>query len=207
LPSQTSNANKVLVTDGTNASWQYAGLGSGSLGTNNVILGRGKPGTITTANDNLVIGAYTTGSALSTGTGNTFGRKQHSKHFEWRLQCDCSETICMFLSGAAQGIAALGTGSSIFASYQIAIGQSVNAQGTGAVCVGYATGNGTSDICIGYQAQANAANTVVVGKNSNAGTGAATTILGSSSGKSTLTGVNNTVIETLLLIAHPYDRF
>ena len=34
-PSQTGNANKVLATDGSASSWQYAGLGSGGFGTGN----------------------------------------------------------------------------------------------------------------------------------------------------------------------------
>jgi len=57
LPSQTSNADKVLVTDGSALSWQFAGLGAGSLGTGNVILGRAKPAGITTSTDSVIIGS------------------------------------------------------------------------------------------------------------------------------------------------------
>lgn len=64
LPSQTSNANKVLVTDGTNASWQFAGLGAGSLPSNTIILGRDLPSGMT-ATSGILIG---TGSNLGTGT-------------------------------------------------------------------------------------------------------------------------------------------
>lgn len=67
LPSQTGNLDKVLVTDGTNASWQFAGLGAGSFGTNNVIVGRSKPSSITTANNSILIGSGS-GNALSTSS-------------------------------------------------------------------------------------------------------------------------------------------
>lgn len=95
LPSQTSNADKVLVTDGTNASWQYAGLGAGGFGTNNLILGRPKPTSFTTANANTIINTSSTntmtsassnvligtsaGNALSTGTDNTIIGKEAAK--------------------------------------------------------------------------------------------------------------------------------
>ena len=193
LPSQTSNADKVLVTDGTSASWKYAGLGSGAFGTNNVILGRGKPGTITTANDNVIIGAYTTGSALSTGSYNTLIGNNIQNTSTGGGNAIVGNNISVS-NGNIGLVAALGTGSVISASFQVAIGASINAEGLGAVCIGYTAGGGPSDVAIGYQASSNAANNVVVGKNSNAGSGGSTTILGSSSGKSTLSGANNTVV-------------
>jgi hypothetical protein len=94
LPAQGNNANKFLKTDGSNTSWatagvdtsgasdqqvlaydsgtglttwQYAGLGDGNLGTNNVILGRGKP-TNLTGTYNIIIGTNA-GSSL-TGSNN-----------------------------------------------------------------------------------------------------------------------------------------
>ena len=66
LPSQTGNADKVLATDGTSTSWQYAGLGSGSFGTNIVIVGRDKPSTFTSASNLILIGSGT-GSSISSG--------------------------------------------------------------------------------------------------------------------------------------------
>jgi len=69
LPSQTSNADKVLVTDGTSASWQFAGLGSGSFGTNNSILSRNKPTNLTGTN-NLLAGVGVSPN-ISSGTRNT----------------------------------------------------------------------------------------------------------------------------------------
>jgi hypothetical protein len=92
LPSQGSNTNKFLKTDGSNTSWatagvstvagdvykvlasdgttttwQYAGLGDGNLGTNNIFLGRGYNNTgFTPGTDNVIIG-------LGTGPGNSNG--------------------------------------------------------------------------------------------------------------------------------------
>lgn len=45
--------------------WQYAGLGDGSLGTNNIILGRAKPTSFTTANNNIIISTATTNTMTS----------------------------------------------------------------------------------------------------------------------------------------------
>lgn len=66
--SVAGDVDKVLAVDAAGArSWQYAGLGAGSLGTNNVIVGRSKPSSITTANNSILIGSGS-GNALSTST-------------------------------------------------------------------------------------------------------------------------------------------
>ena len=70
VPSQASQANKVLATDGTTTSWQYAGLGSGSFGNDNLFLGAPPPG-ITSATGNTLIGATYPVRALTSGPGNT----------------------------------------------------------------------------------------------------------------------------------------
>jgi len=70
LPSQTGNLNKVLVTDGTNASWQYAGLGAGSLGTDNIVVGKAKPTSLSTGVRNTVVGTGTTFDTVSTASDN-----------------------------------------------------------------------------------------------------------------------------------------
>jgi hypothetical protein len=76
LPSQTSNADKVLATDGTSASWQFAGLGSGSFGTNNVIVGRAKP-TLLAGTANTIVGSGSA-TALTTGSNNVILGKDSS---------------------------------------------------------------------------------------------------------------------------------
>ena len=61
---------QVLAYDsGTGlTTWQYAGLGDGNLGTNNVILGRAKP-TSLSGTANLIAGSGS-GDALTTGSTN-----------------------------------------------------------------------------------------------------------------------------------------
>lgn len=62
--------DKVLVSDGTTVSYQYAGLGAGSLGTGNVVLGSAKPSGLT-ATSNILIGSLGGWYALgSTGSDN-----------------------------------------------------------------------------------------------------------------------------------------
>lgn len=68
LPSQSTNGDKVLATDGTSASWQFAGLGAGSLGTNNVILGRAMPAGLTGTGVTLI---GTTANTTSTSVVNS----------------------------------------------------------------------------------------------------------------------------------------
>lgn len=60
--------DKVLVSDGTTVSYQYAGLGGGSLGTNNIVLGRAKPASL--AGTNNFIAGTSAGNALSSGIKN-----------------------------------------------------------------------------------------------------------------------------------------
>lgn len=62
-------ADKVLASDGTTSTWQYAGLGGGSLGTDNIILGRGKPSGLT-GTQNIIVGPSTAGNGITSGYGN-----------------------------------------------------------------------------------------------------------------------------------------
>lgn len=66
----SADAGKVLATDGTDASWRYAGLGDGNFLTDNVILGRSKPSGLSNV-ANIVIGTSPTGNALGNSAGNT----------------------------------------------------------------------------------------------------------------------------------------
>lgn len=69
IAGQSGNADKMLATNGTTVSFQYAGLGSGGFGTNNVILGRSKPSFTSAANVTLV--GATSGNAITSGTQHT----------------------------------------------------------------------------------------------------------------------------------------
>ena len=213
LPSQTGNADKMLVTDGTSASWVYPGLGAATdFPTTSVILGRGKPSSITgsggqntvliggtvgnaitTATDNVIIGAYTTGAALTTGTQNTLVGNNIQNLSTGNYNVAVGNNMYM-ASGGRTGTVQLGVGGSCFADYQVCIGQSYNVQGSGCVGIGYTAGNGTGDVYVGYAAQGNAANNIAIGNTTNAGSGGSATIVGSGSGKSTSSGANNTVV-------------
>lgn len=63
--------DKVLSSDGTTSTWQYAGLGGGSLGSGNVVLGTAKPTSIGT--NNVVIGDAA-GSTLATSNNIIIGQ-------------------------------------------------------------------------------------------------------------------------------------
>jgi hypothetical protein len=69
LPSQTSNSEKVLATDGSTAYWAIEGVKTG-YPTDTVIVGRIKPASITGINNTLV--GVGTGNALTTGTNSVF---------------------------------------------------------------------------------------------------------------------------------------
>jgi hypothetical protein len=71
LPAQTGNANKVLRTDGTTATWQTVS-GTGTVTTASVVTANGISGTVATATTTpaitLSLGAITPASVAATGT-------------------------------------------------------------------------------------------------------------------------------------------
>jgi hypothetical protein len=195
LPSQTSNADKVLTTDGTNLSWQFAGLGANDFGTGNVVLGRGSIsgigtncvviGTDATSgsgyNNAVVIGkgAYAYNDAISIG---------YNAHAQDQGGGYCTNIAIGSGSTATQNAAiAIGYQATAYQS-SIALGRgaSVSALGGGISIGSYATssssGNNISGIAIGYYAAA--------------GSGQKTTIIGHASGNSSASGASNTVVGT-----------
>lgn len=170
LPSQTGNNNKVLVTDGSSASWQYAGLGAGSLGTGNIVLGRSNPGFTGTYNCligdavgttagsgayNTVVGSYNAGSSLNNGSYNVImgaaaGNAQNS---------NSSVLIGYFanINSASDSSVVIGTNAALNSNLTnaVTIGTGSNS-GTNGVALGYGAGgavsSGTKNILIGYTA-------------------------------------------------------
>lgn len=78
LPSAQASADMILANNGSGTlSWQFAGLGAGSFGTNNAIVGRSKP-TNLTGTQNIILGAPSgnpdggtaTANAITTGNNN-----------------------------------------------------------------------------------------------------------------------------------------
>ena len=178
-PSQTGNANKVLATDGSTSSWQYAGLGSGSggFGTENVFLGMPKPTGLTSGIRNTVVAAGNTGNQLTTGSYNVLlGFQMYSG-----------------LPGLT-GAVGIGVGGSLGASYQTVIGGSASGNTTGGVSVGNTADHGSGDVAIGYNSASGAAASIAVGSSAKTGSGGSSIVIGSSTGKAACSGANNTVV-------------
>lgn len=74
--------HQVLVYDGAAATWAYPGLGDGTLGTGNVILGQGKPAGLT-GTLNVLIGEDA-GTAVGSNSGNVL--------IGWRAGSDVAGT-------------------------------------------------------------------------------------------------------------------
>ena len=153
-PSQTGNANKVLATDGSTSSWQYAGLGAGSLGTGNTIVGRSKPSgftgsnvtilgsaaapSITSASDLVVIGTNAGNGVTSYSGGIFIGDIGNAAG---------TNNLCVAIGWASTGGGFTG-GPAVYEATLI---------GTRAYC-------GNVSVCIGDGAQARETRAVAVGK-------------------------------------------
>jgi len=159
LPVQTGNADKVLSTNGTSADWYYAGLGSGSFGTNNVILGRSKPTSLT--GSETVLAGVSSGNALTSGfantlighaAGNTITDGVGNTIIGYNCQTASASTNNAFIlgSGASAGSASIAMGSATVGGAScVTIGQSASSSGsTGSIALGHSSNtNGTSNIC------------------------------------------------------------
>ena len=137
-PSQTGNVNKVLVTDGTSTSWQFAGLGAGSLGTNNMVLGKGLPTGLVGTN-NIIIGQGTTGDSI-TNQSNAILIGNNSPGGNQDANCIRigHSTAGGFTNGVTIGNSAVGGGSSV------SIGNSASSN-NGCVVIGANASSSASD--------------------------------------------------------------
>ena len=185
LPTSTNptDADKVVAVNSSGvASWQYAGLGDGSFGTNNIFLGRSKPsGLAGYSTDNVIIGtdSQLNGASFS-GAGN-------------------------ILIGAA------GSGQT-YQNYKIAIGTSPNSTGNAynsvsigsrqylatsndSITIGDLTRAANTSVVIGSGAGTQADQSIVIGRSAVLGTGINSIVVGYNSGNLfTLTGASNTVV-------------
>jgi trimeric autotransporter adhesin len=162
-PSQTGNVDKVLATDGTNTSWQYAGLGAGALGTDNVVLGRAKPATLT-GTANFIAGA-TAAASISTGTNNVaIGNGSGGVN----------------LTTGSNGVA-VGVGAVVTSSNATAIGANASATGDasfGGVAIGHNSTSSNQNVAVGKGCTAGNARNVSIGLNANTGTNADSIAIG-----------------------------
>lgn len=205
--------DKVLVSDGTTVTYQYAGLGGGNFSTASLILGRGKPtsstgtkltllGTLagdslTTGNASVLIGDI--GKSITTGLGNIFIGYEYIDGFPQSGY----QPVATTTASIGIGISLRATGSDNVAigyfatavSDSVAIGSNVTAGTPGAygginhVAIGKNATIYAGDNCValGYGAYSANNSQVVVGAGSSSGGNSAT--LGPKTG-----AVNNVVV-------------
>jgi hypothetical protein len=182
---------QVLAYDsGTGlTTWQYAGLGDGNLGTNNVILGRAKP-TSLSGTANLISGsgsgdALTTGSTnilLGNGAGDVLTTGQRNviigNETSFAAVTDSiliGDTTSIVNNTISNGGVAIGKNAAVASGVAIgynatsagnpwfpsvAIGPNSNAIGNG-VAIGNYASSGTGGIAIGYGAVSRTTCTVI----------------------------------------------
>lgn len=172
LPSSVNptDVDKVVAVDSSGvASWQYAGLGAGSLGSGNVILGRNKPASLT-GTDDVVIGVNA-GNAMTTSIANVFIGK------------DCAKLTTSAGGSGGYGIVAIGTncfsaatGSTngagcVFIGNDAATNATV---GPYAVAIGSIAGNNAVipqyAVMVGHRATGTGISPISIGTNANTGT-------------------------------------
>ena len=200
LPSSVNptDANKVVAVDSSGvASWQYAGLGAGSLGTNNVFLGRSKPsGLAGYSVDNIIIGtdAQLTGASFSGGYNVLIGSAGSGQTYQ-----NNNVIIGQLPNSVGNNFESVSIGSRLYiatSSGAVTIGDRATSY-TEAVTIGTASYSGnTGNVAIGSSAIAFGADSISIGKLSAMGSGASNIVIGKSSGKYPSTGANNTIVGT-----------
>jgi hypothetical protein len=180
--------DKVLVSDGTTVSYQYAGLGGGSLGSNNVVLGRAKPvslsGTVNTLINNAGTALTTASNTVLIGSGAGAALTTQSNQIAIGTNALQSMANTTFVGNAiAIGFEAAKAATTVF--------QDNGAPNIrGAITIGYQAGYQSTNLqgvlYIGYQA------------GRGTGTHALNTYIGSEAGNA---GSNNTAIGVQALVA------
>ena len=191
IAGQAGNADKVLVTNGTTVSFQYAGLGSGGFGTNNVFLGRAKPSGLTTGSSLTLAGAQA-GDALTTGNNNVYLGYQAGKTPTTGLNGVCIGSLSDGYATNGQNQVAIGY-SCKANNGNVAIGANAAADNARNVSIGFSavTGANSDSIAIGNYARCDGQYSIHIGSYS----GTSTLSVG---GAISLNGVNSVANSTLL---------
>ena len=211
LPSSVAgDVDKVLSVDALGVkSWQYAGLGAGSLGADTVILGRSKP-TNYAGSANILVGPGA-GNALTSGASNILiGLNAGSTLTTSGFGSVAIGRSAMASAAAANnGCVVIGyeAGQSLQNPAVVAIGfrTAQSAGGTGDVLIGQNAGSdkgnsGGSSVGIGYfalQYPTGTHNTAIGGESLRGvlnGSAAFNTAIGYNSGKAIQTGSSNIFI-------------
>lgn len=167
FPTQTGNVDKVLATDGTNVSWQYAGLGAGSLGSNNVVLGRSKP-TSMAGTANTIVGSGAAAALTSASSVVCVGSGSGT--------LITSGSNCVVIGTNASSPATslynvvVGDGASCSSSDSVAIGRNASASNQYGIAIGDLTVAAARTVSIGSRISGGGQFSVAIGKDvSNSG--------------------------------------
>lgn len=178
--------HQVLVYDGAAATWAYPGLGDGTFGNYNIILGQGKPAGLASTY-NILIGTNA-GASLTTGDYNTiignFAGSAGLTETLWlgigpaqRLKIDQNGiSIGSGATGSSTEIVSIGYNASVTGQGGIALGSNATA-GLVGTSLGRYTLSGTESLAVGHNAQVAANAAVAIGAQSG-GTGQYTIALG-----------------------------
>lgn len=160
------DADKVLASNGTTASWQYAGLGGGSLGTGNVVLGRGLP--VGFGTNTILIGVNATTTVSNTvviGTSAAANLGGFSIGYNSLSSAGLSiGNNCRQIAGQYSTL--IGDGCTTSGSQSVFVGRAITGSSTAGTTVGdAATNNGNLTISMGYATSvaSTADNCVVLG--------------------------------------------
>ena len=155
LPSSVNptDANKVVAVDSSGvASWQYAGLGSGSFGTDNVIIGRSKPSALTGTN-NVLIGPNSGGTISSANDCFLVGVPIQWHDFSGEINIQNRVRISPALNSVSLGSGTISSNSVSISANQALRGVSIfGASGMNGVTIGYSCGGSDYAVCIGAYA-------------------------------------------------------
>lgn len=161
IAGQSGNGTKVLATNGTTVSWQYAGLGDGSFGTGNVILGRAKPASITSATGNVLLGA-------SAGNNITTASDCFLVNANAYLHDQSGDINVLDRLRVLPIISCVSLGSATVSSGAVIIGHSTGGSGQG-VCIGKQAGLGMFAVSIGDRSGSSGIGTGTVAVGSQTG--------------------------------------
>lgn len=225
LPSQSSQSEKVLSTDGTNAYWTTEGVKTG-YPSNTIVFGKLKPAGLTGAY-NTIIGTGTTANSTTTGEQNvyigfntvtnynnsyavsignsTVNLGDNTIAIGWYAQAYNGSAICIGAASIANdGTVVLGTSVGANSVYAVAVGRGVQA-GNYAVSIGKDSRAYANSVSIGYLAgqslDSGATGNIFIGNTAGdtVTTGSSNTIIGDISG-------TNSLSNTLILASGTTER-
>lgn len=177
--------DKVLVSDGATVSYQYAGLGAGSLGTGNIIVGAAKPGVFTSTNNVLIT---TTPPSLRQGSGFNQDANICIGYNPTVSGNFTRAAVAIGSNNTVNGEGAVAIGTNVASTLGVGIGSTA---ASGATTIGLNASSGISGVHIGSSNRIYGNYTVAVGAGSNAySNGSYITAVGYYAGRSSIASSN-----------------